>query len=351
MNIFKISPELQIKLEQVLANYPLVLIIAQTIADHGGRTLLVGGAVRDLMLGLPVKDLDIEVHGITLEQLEKILRTHGAVDLVGKSFGVLRLGILDVDWALPRSDSSGRKPHVTIDSTMAFDRAFARRDLTINAMGIDLISHELIDPFNGAQDLRNRVLRAPDPQLFLEDPLRFFRVMQFIARFEMYPDQKLTQVCQQMDISAVSRERIEVEFEKIFLKSARPSLGLRWLHDIGRLHEVLPEVAALVGVKQSPVWHPEGDVFEHTMQAVDAGAQFNYQDPKQKLLLLYAVLCHDLGKAVATQINGDAITSYNHEVVGVPIAKKLLKRITNNTQIIDDVCKLVRYHMAPVAFV
>ena len=154
-----------------------------------------------------------------------------------------------------------------------------------------------------------------------------------------------------MDLKDISTERIEAEFDKLFLKSKRPSLGIRWLKQINRLQEILPELAATIGVKQDPSWHPEGDVFEHTMQSIDAAAALSYTDDYQKLKALYAVLCHDLGKVATTQIIDGHITSYDHENVGVPLAEKMLMRLTRRIELIDAVLKLVKYHMAPGQFV
>jgi tRNA nucleotidyltransferase (CCA-adding enzyme) len=154
-----------------------------------------------------------------------------------------------------------------------------------------------------------------------------------------------------MDIKNVSVERIEGEFNKLLLKSARPSLGIRWLQSIGRLHDVLPELYAVVGVEQSVEWHPEGDVFEHTMQALDASVQTTYENQFDTLILRYAALCHDLGKAITTEKVDGKILSYGHDQVGEKLAKNMLKRITRNKELIDSVCKLVRYHMAPLQFV
>jgi tRNA nucleotidyltransferase (CCA-adding enzyme) len=338
-------------LHNILAHYHFVSKIVDTIYQQGGKALLVGGAVRDLLLGLDVKDLDIEVYQLTTEQLEKILKAFGPVSLVGKSFGVLRLHGLDIDWSLPRADSAGRKPHVVIDPDMSFAQSFRRRDLTINAMGIDLHTFELIDPFDGQEDLKNKILRAPDIRLFEEDPLRFFRVMQFIGRFEMEPDASLNVLCAHMDVSQVSVERIEAEFEKLLFKSVFPSRGIRWVRQLGRLQEILPEVAATIGIEQNPAWHPEGDVFEHTMQALDAAAVIPYADKKTKLIVLYAALCHDLGKAVTTEDREGVLKSPLHAHAGVPIAKRLLKRITRNKELIDPVCKMVNYHMEPLQFI
>lgn len=346
-----INPSIKQSLQNILAEYPPVTTIIDAIHAHDGRVLLVGGAVRDLLLGLEVKDLDVEVYGLTTDQLEKILRLFGPVSLVGKSFGVLRLHGLDIDWSLPRADSAGRKPTVVIDPNMSFEQAFRRRDLTVNAMGIDLHTYELIDPFDGQQDLKNRVLCATDIHLFEEDPLRFFRVMQFIGRFKMAPTESLNALCATMDVSQVSIERIETEFEKLLLKSVRPSLGIRWIKSIGRLQEILPELAATVGIEQNPAWHPEGDVFEHTMQALDAAAALPYPDKKIKLIGLYAALCHDLGKSITTEEVDGIWKSPLHAHQGAPLAKRMLQRITHNKEIIDAVCKMVKYHMEPLHFV
>lgn len=347
----KIPDTVQRSLHVELQKQPLLQTIVSLIVNRNGRVLLVGGAVRDLFLNLPVKDLDFEVHGLTLEQLEQALATIAPVNLVGKSFGVLRVQGLDADFAVPRRDSSGRKPHVIIDVSLSIEDAFRRRDLTINAMGIDMHTFELLDPFNGLADLRNKVLRSPDITLFVEDPLRFYRVMQFIGRFEMLPDEQLNSVCATMDISGVSRERIEVEFQKLFLKSRTPSLGIRWLRTVGRLAQVLPELAATVGVAQRPDYHPEGDVFEHTMQALDASATLSYDSDEQKVIVMYAALCHDLGKVSTTVLIDGVLRSPEHAQVGAQLAVDMLKRITHHAELIQSVEKLVYYHMEPANFI
>ena len=215
------------------------------------------------------------------------------------------------------------------------------------------MTSELIDPFGGKSDLEQGILRAPNSVTFIEDPLRFYRVMQMIGRFTMYPDAALQKLCSEMSIDHVSRERIELEFEKLFLQSEQPSRGIRWLHAIGRLEQVLPELAATVGIEQDPRWHPEGDVFEHTMQSIDAAAAIarSYDDRHKVLVLIYAALCHDLGKVNTTQKTPAGITSYGHDTKGVEPARTLLKRITENHAIKDAVLKLVRHHMAPVLLV
>lgn len=351
MNSTKIDSIIQRKLEKVLIQYPRVKDIVKAIDTKNGRTLLVGGAVRDLLLDLPIKDLDIEVHGVALKDLEALLSVFGTVSLIGKAFGVLRIHGLDIDWSLPRIDTAGRKPIVEIDPYMGITQAFRRRDLTINAMGIDLKTCELLDPFNGQKDLMNNILRATDLYFFVDDPLRLFRVMQFIGRFEMQVDDQLNALCRSMDISAVSTERIEMEFEKLFLKSKRPSLGIRWLKEIGRLKGILPELAKTVGVPQEPRWHPEGDVFEHSMQSLDAAAALEYETDWEKLVVIYAAMCHDIGKTETTKTIDGIIRSLGHEDAGYRLSQCMLERITHNKELVDAVPKLVKYHMQPSQFI
>lgn len=339
---------IQKALHNLFVTYPTLSSILDEIEKQKGVAYFVGGMVRDILLNRQTKDLDIEIHDLQEDQLVALLKRFGHVDYVGKSFGVFKLHGLDVDWSLPRTDSAGRKPTVIIDPYMSIEDAFRRRDLTINAMGINIKTKELVDPFGGRDDLAKGLLRSPDIALFEQDPLRFFRVMQFISRFDMRPDKQLENVCKSMNLKDVSRDRIEQEFAKMLLKSDHPSLGIRWLKDINRLSERLPELWATVGVVQDSRWHPEGDVFEHSMQSLDAAAALDYENDQTKLVLLYAALCHDLGKVTTTFEDQKGIHSYGHAEIGCKIAQKMLKRITHNKLVIEMVSKLVRWHMVPV---
>ncbi len=364
--------------------------IISEIKNAGGVAYMVGGSVRDLVLNHPIKDSDIEVHGVTTQELETILSKFGKVATIGKQFGVLRLLHLDVDWSLPRTDSKGRKPTVKIDPDMDIKTACRRRDLTMNAMAIDLNfvcqnlndikklvknknfdpvkDLKIIDSYGGLDDIKNRRLRAVDEKLFLEDPLRFFRVMQFIGRFEMQPDSGLNKLCSEMDLSArklpdigigvdlgagknmaLAKERVHEELKKLFLKSSHPSLGFRWLLKIGRLKEIFPELWALIDVQQNPKYHPEGDVFEHTMQTLDAAATIEFYDKEnvdyEKYLIILAALCHDLGKINKTDKD---LHCKGHEIESVKISPHLLKRLTNSKLLIKTVKKLVKFHCMPL---
>lgn len=330
---------------------PRIASIVERLAQSGGRALLVGGAVRDAVIGVAVKDIDIEVHGIPLEQLEKVLQEFGHVRLVGKAFGVLRIDGFDVDWSIPRADSAGRKPKVSFDPHMPLIEALRRRDLTMNAMAIDLITLHLEDPFGGVKDIEKNILRVPDPELFIQDPLRYFRVMQFMGRFCMQPDQELYDLGKTMLLDDISHERIVDEFYKLFVKGIQPSLGIDWLRDTGRLTYMLPEIAALQTTQQDPEWHPEGTVYEHIKQAMDIAAQQVYQSDVHRYIMVVAALLHDVGKSVTTkEING-RLRAFGHDVKGVPLAQACLDKIVVAKEVKETVIKLVRYHMMPFAFI
>ena len=324
--------------------------IASAVKSGGGRAFYVGGFVRDRLLGLKPKDIDIEVYGLTGQNLLELLEQYGRVDLIGKQFGVFRVRGVDAEFALPRSDSSGRKPEVVVDPSLDFKEATRRRDLTVNAILMDVLGGEIIDPWRGQDDLKNKLLRAPDPERFIEDPLRYYRVMQFLARFEMRVDESLDSVCRSMPLDGVAAERVAEEFEKLLLFARRPSLGLCWLKDNGRLGEILPELAPLPDTPQEPDWHPEGDVWRHTMQAVDAAARLRESDRIRDLKLMWAALCHDLGKPETTVLVEGRIRTPDHDRKSVLLAELLLERLVFNREIRNGVLKLVAHHMKPMQF-
>ena len=316
----KVSNAISFRVSKIVQNKQFVKDILYSIVNRSGRVLLVGGAVRDIFLDLPVKDLDFEVYGLTLEQLHAILEQYGTVSLIGKSFGVLRLHGLDIDWSLPRKDSSGRHPVVAYDPQMSYEQAFARRDLTINAMGIDMQTMELIDPYGGQQDLQNKILRAADLDFFAQDPLRLLRVMQFVGRFEMVVDESLSQLCMTMDMSTVSQERIEQEFAKLFLQSQRPSVGLQWLVTIHKFHEFLPGIM----------------ICESLWSKLDFAAIQDYATEQEKIVIMWAVIISFLEIKIDDtfqQLHAKNIQPFVH----------VMKRLTRHDQIIKQVANLVAY--------
>ena len=315
----KVSNSMQVNVSKIVKKQRFVKDIFASIFNVGGKVLLVGGAVRDLLLEKSCKDLDFEVYGVSLDQLEQILHQYGPVSLIGKSFGVLRLHGIDIDWSLPRKDSSGRHPIVAYDPLMSYKQAFIRRDLTINAMGIDMQTFELVDLYGGLQDLTDKVLRAPDLEFFAQDPLRLLRVMQFAGRFEMSVDPKLSQLCMSMDMSTISHERIEQEFSKLFLQAQRPSIGLQWLLFIHRFHDFFTGV----------------DLNAKLIAMIDQAAQQNYRSEQEKLAVIFSLLvsssstCGANNKVECTQINSSDKKPVMHYMKQLTQSKKLSEMVAD----------------------
>lgn len=332
---------------------PEILVkIAERVSTAGGRSFLVGGSVRDHLLGTESKDFDVEVFGLTAAKLEELLSEYGPVLAVGRAFGVFRIKGYDVDFSLPRRDSKIRAGHrgfdIDTDPDMSFEQAARRRDLTINSMGLDLISGELQDPHGGLSDLRERRLRATDPRHFPEDPLRGLRAAQFTATFEMTPDAQLISLCRALNLSELSPERMFDQLCKLLLRSNRPSLGFEFLAT-SNLIRFFPELAAMLGVEQEAEWHPEGDVFVHTLMVVDEAAN-SRRGEDEDLALMWGALCHDIGKPTTTQRIDGRVRSFQHDVAGVPLAENLLTRLRAPTLLVDQVKAIVRYHLAPALF-
>ena len=319
----QISNSIQLRVSKIVKKQRFVKDIFTSIFNAGGNVLLVGGAVRDLFLQREVKDLDFEVYGLSLLQLQDILQQYGIVSLIGKSFGVLRLHGVDIDWSLPRKDSSGRHPIVAYDPFMSYEHAFIRRDLTINAMGIDMQSLELIDLYGGLHDVQHKILRSPDLDFFVQDPLRLLRVMQFVGRFEMSVDIQLSDVCSKMDMNNVSQERIEQEFFKLFLQADRPSLGLQWLISIHKFHEFLPCI----------------QISEKLLMMLDKAAQQKYASQSEKLAVGWSVVMS--GIFIEPQKNHHQFTQVTRQQKQIVI--DCMKQITREQRLIEQVADLVWY--------
>ena len=325
---------------------------AGAIAAAGGRAYAVGGYVRDLLLGKAPKDLDVEVHGLDLEALRGILQRFGRVLEVGRAFGVLRLADPDVDFSLPRRDSKMGPGHrgfdVAVDPGLGFAAAARRRDLTINSIGLDLLSGAVLDPHGGQRDLQRKILRAVDPRTFPEDPLRALRVAQFSARLDMRADAALTSLCQRLDLSEISPERRFEEFRKLLLGGVRPSRGLAFMREASLLR-FFPELGALVDVPQDPAWHPEGDVWTHTLMVVDEAAAARQGDADD-LALMFGALCHDFGKPATTVAAAGRVRSPAHSEAGVAPARAFLDSLRAPKALTECVCALVAHHLAPALF-
>ena len=329
--------------------------IANRIAEAGGRAFLVGGAVRDQVLGKPSKDLDVEVHGLSADQLVNVLSGFGRVDAVGSSFGVLkvRAGGDDFDFSLPRRENKVGRGHkgfqVQVDPEMTTTEAARRRDFTMNAMLMDVLSGNVVDPFGGGTDLAFNILRMTDAETFAEDSLRVLRGFQFCGRFELTADLETERVCAEMveEFDDLPVERVWEEWRKWATKSTRPSLGLRFLREVGWLDK-FPEVAELTWIRQDARWHPEGDVFVHTCEVVDRCARIATEhdlDDGQRAVLVFAGLCHDFGKVTTTRIEDGRITSHGHDAAGAEPMRIFLARIGAPKWLTEQVIALVKAHM------
>ncbi len=334
--------------------------IVRELHAAGFRALIVGGAVRDALLGLDPKDIDIEVYGVAYDRLAELLARHGRIDLVGKAFGVVKFNSADGaarDFSVPRRDSKIGLGHrdflTTFDPAITPREAASRRDFTINAIAYDPIAKSILDFFNGREDLENRVLRATS-SAFSEDPLRVLRGMQFACRFDLSLDTATAAMCRSIaDLySTLAKERVAEEFMKWALKAARPGKMLDYLTASGWIAN-FPELAQLQGVPQEPEWHPEGDVDVHTMHVVDAAARIAERDACEgddRAVLLFAALTHDFAKAGTTQLREKdgrmRWTAYGHEAAGGPLARAFLERIGIKSAIVERVVPLVEHHLA-----
>jgi tRNA nucleotidyltransferase (CCA-adding enzyme) len=370
--------------------------ITQVLVDlisQGAFPILVGGSVRDYFLERSAKDYDFEVHGVVdWDALKGLIEPFGQVNAVGKQFGVLKLNIggMEIDFSLPRTEEKIAKGHrgfeIQTHEKIDFSAAACRRDFTINAMGYDVANDAWLDPYGGREDLADRVLRHVDAETFIEDPLRVYRAVQFAARFEMKLDEETFALCRRMvmqgQLDELPRERVWAEWQKLLLRSKRPSIGFDLMRDLGITERYFPQLHAIIDAPQSPEYHPEGDVWTHTMMAVDAMAKelekkleirnekLEISD-KDQLVYMLAILCHDLGKATHTTIEYDGkvelydpsthyplltthsslhIRSIGHEAAGVEPTRAMLEKLTGEKALVEAVLPLVEHHLKPANY-
>lgn len=339
-----------------------VRMVSQRIARGGGRALLVGGSVIDLLSNRVAKDWDVEVFGLDFDQISRLFPDH-PVKEAGRAFGILKLTVdgVDVDINVPRTDNKVGKGHkdfvVEVDPTMSVKEAARRRDFTINTLAMDIATGEVVDEWGGLSDLEAGILRATDPVLFIEDPLRLYRAMQLLPRKAKRIDPGTMLILRRMtgDLEHLAPERIDEEHNKLLLKADKPSQGFRLLENLGVLP---PELEALINCGQSPDWHPEGDVWTHSLLAVDAAAQIRHLVPEnQRLAFMWGVFLHDAGKP-ATTITPEMVaadeapksmlwTAHGHDKKGMDPAESFLRRMTQNKKLIKLVREIVGLHMQP----
>ncbi len=309
----------------------MILEIAQRVHEMGGRALLVGGCVRDELLAIPCYDIDCEVHGVEPEVLRNLLMQLGEIDESGSAYGIYTIKDAGLDIALPRKERRTGPGHkdfaVTVDPFLSPEEAAARRDFTVNAIMRDALTGEYVDPFGGREDLKSGILRAVPGGQFEEDPLRVLRGAQFAARFHLTPDRETDEKMRRMPVCHLSGARVFAETKKALLMADKPSVFFRIMEKANALEFWFKELAALRSTPQNPVYHPEGDAFEHTMMMIDAAAEIRNQ-MKDPLSFMLAALCHDLGKANTTRKNDKgAWASIGHEKTSVPLAEDMLSRL------------------------
>jgi len=327
--------------------------IAEAVRTAGGRALIVGGWVRDRLLGLDSKDIDLEVFGLEAERLRRLLESFGRVEAVGESFQVYKTG--DIDVSLPRRESKAGRGHrgfdVTGDPSMRIEDAARRRDFTVNAIAWDPLTDEYLDPFNGRRDLDARALRAVDADTFADDSLRALRAIQFAARFNLTLDEATARLCRDLPLDDLPAERIWGEVEKLLL-APKPSIGLALAMALGIVARLFPELQALSGCPQEPEWHPEGDVWVHNLQVVDRARQrIDDLERPQQMAVMLGALCHDFGKPLTTATIDGRIRSLDHEEQGVAPATTFLDRLNVHSMDGYDVRRqvlgVVAQHLKP----
>lgn len=334
--------------------------ILGSVQEKGHRGLIVGGAVRDALMGEKPKDIDVEVYGPGYEELSSILAEHGKVNIVGKNFGVIKLTDADgqdYDFSLPRTDNKNGVGHkdfdVSVNPALTPKEAASRRDFTINSMAYDPLNGELHDYFGGQQDLENKVLRHTS-EAFAEDPLRVLRGMQFASRFGMTVDPQTAKLSESIsdEFPTIPKERISEEFMKLATKGKEPGRAIQYLADTG-WSKNFPELHALHSTPQDPEWHPEGNVAVHTGHAMDAAARIADREGltgDDRAVVVLGAMAHDLGKATHTQTEGERITSHGHDRAGGPLARSLMERIGIKPDITDRVVPIVESHMQHINF-
>lgn len=329
----------------------IVIDIAKRVKAEGGRGLVVGGFVRDKLLGATSKDIDIEVYGIAEDRLKALLQSFGPVDLVGESFAVFKVAGIDV--SLPRKESKVAPGHkgftVEYDPDLSFEEASRRRDFTVNALALDPLTGEILDAHGGQKDLKDKILRAVDAKTFADDPLRALRAVQFAARFEFEIEGETQELCKSLNLKELSPERIGEEWKKLLIKAEKPSIGLEYMNELLILDKLHPELLALIDTLQDQEWHPEGDVWAHVKLSVDAAAKIIRREKLKQdeaLGIMLAVLLHDIGKPATTTKDADGrIRSKGHTEAGLPLAKEFMRKLMIGQPVQKVALSLIKEHM------
>lgn len=324
--------------------------LAELVAEKSGTAYFVGGYVRDRLMKRICKDIDIEVHGISVDALEEILDSLGNRMKIGESFGIYGIKGCSIDIALPRRECPCGKGHrdfyVIADPFIGTEKAASRRDFTVNALMENILTGEIIDHFDGVNDIENKIIRHVNDNTFPEDPLRVLRAAQFAARFEFEISDETIALCSGIDLSTLSKERIEMELMKALLKAEKPSLFFESLRKMNQLKTWFAEVLQLIGVPQNERYHMEGDVWNHTMMVLDEAAKY-CECVTYPYGFMMTALVHDFGKIICTENKNGVYHAYDHEIKGLSMVSEFLHRITNEKKLIRYVLNMTELHMKP----
>ena len=333
-----------------LKNQQMAKKIARLVEEKGGQAYYVGGYVRDMLLGKENKDIDIEIHGITPDELEEILDTVGERIEIGKSFGVYSLCGFNIDIAMPRKEEATGRGHrdfkIDIDPFIGTEKAARRRDFTVNALMQNVLTGEIVDHFWGTKDLKKGNLRHIDDSAFKEDSLRALRAAQFAARFNFDIAPETMEICRSIDLSSLSSERVFDELKKALLKAEKPSVFFETLREMNQLSHWFYELEETIGVPQHSKYHMEGNVWNHTMMVIDEAAK-RRDSASFPLYFMLAALVHDFGKITATEFLKGDYHAYGHEKEGITKVKQFIKRLTNEKALISYVINMTELHMRP----
>ncbi|MDO4460389.1 MAG: HD domain-containing protein [Clostridia bacterium] len=316
--------------------------VSEKIAEYGGKAYYVGGYVRDMIMCTTPQDIDIEVHGLCEEKLEDILTEFGEVIKYGANFGVFSIRSHNMEFSIPRSIDKPNEP----DPYIGEEKASLRRDFTCNSLMQNILTGEVLDFFHGTEDIYNKVIRAVSEDTFISDPLRVLRMARFASVLDFTIDEHTLYFASQADLSAIAKERVFKELSLTLTKSEKPGVFFEILRDCNQLGFRFPELQKLIGTEQNPQFHPEGDVWNHTMLVLNAAAELR-TGAKNPLAFMLSALMHDYGKPSTTEVIDGRIRSYGHDTKGVPIVSEAMKRLTDDKNLNKYVKNMVRHHMRP----
>src|SRR5699024_8315691 len=271
------------------------------------------------------------------EELENVLQEFGKVKIVGNSFGILIVKGLDVDFSLPKKVVDGK---YVIQIDMGIAESMRRRDFTVNAIMQCVLTGEYLDLYGGLTDIKKGVLKAVTENTFKDDPLRVYRLAQFKSRFGFRVDKDTFEKAKSTEVGNIAIERVNEEFKKGLLKSERPSVFIDYLKDLGVLEERHREIYELIGCEQNKGFHPEGDVYTHTMMVLDEASKLK-ESVENPYWFMLAALFHDIGKPRSVEEIDGKITTHEHDVIGSEMVKDILRKsLTNNRELIKYVSVL-----------